>query len=412
MNPQQIFTEVLPNGLTLVVEAMPAVQSAAFTMLIPAGSIYDPVGENGAGAVLTDLLTRGAGDLDSRELSLTLDNLGLQRSESPGTSHISLSGATLAEKLPEVLRIYGEIVCNPALPEEQFEATREGALQYLYSLEDEPRQKIFSELRRRCLESPWGLPNEGTIESVQQLKYESVIQLYQKNFRPNGTILGIAGNVDFDEIKQVVVEVFGEWQPKEESSVTTGERGLKWDHLSHESTQTHIGIAYDSIPYHDPAYYEAWAAVSILSGGMSSRLFTEVREKRGLCYSIHASLSSLKDQARVLCYAGSTTERAQETLDVTIQEIQKLGEGISPEELERCKARAKSSLVMSQESSFSRSTSIARDWYHLGRITTLDEVRKKIDALTVPAVLDFVNAHPAEDFTILTIGPQELEKHS
>jgi predicted Zn-dependent peptidase len=146
---------------------------------------------------------------------------------------------------------------------------------------------------------------------------------------------------------------------------------------------------------------------------MSSRLFTEVREKRGLCYAISASLNSLKDQARVLCYAGTTTERAQETLDVTVRELEILGgtgHEIGEDELERCKARAKSSLVMQQESTISRSSSIARDWFHLGRVETLSEVRDKINALTVETITDYVHQHPARDFTILTIGPQALEE--
>jgi predicted Zn-dependent peptidase len=142
---------------------------------------------------------------------------------------------------------------------------------------------------------------------------------------------------------------------------------------------------------------------------MSARLFTEVREKRGLCYSVYATLSTLKHEARVLAYAGTTAERAQETLDVTLRELQRLGEGISEDELHRCKARAKSSLIMAQESTLSRSSSIASDWFHLGRVTTLAEVRDRIEALTVDTVLDYVHRYPAGDFTILTLGPERLQ---
>src|SRR5438094_5228820 len=99
-------------------------------------------------------------------------------------------------------------------------------------------------------------------------------------------------------------------------------------------------------------------------------------------------LNSLRDQGRVLCYAGTTVERAQETLDVTLAELARLGEGISEAELDRCKARAKSSLIMQQESSSSRASAIARDWYHLERVETLDEISAKIDALTVAALLE------------------------
>ena len=191
--------------------------------------------------------------------------------------------------------------------------------------------------------------------------------------------------------------------------MTPGGTGPKRTFIAHESTQTHIALAYDSVSYPDPDYYAAWAAVGILSGGMSARLFTEVRERRGLCYSVFASQTSLKHEGRVLCYAGTSNERAQETLDVTIQELKKLGDGIAEDELERCKARAKSSLVMAQESTSSRASSIGRDWFLLGRVTTLQEVRDRVEALTIPMILDYVHRKPARDFTVLTIGPKALD---
>lgn len=409
MPDQQIHTHTLPNGLTLILEPMAEVQSAAFSFLVPAGSNYDPAGREGAASVLVDWIMRGAGSRDSREITCALDNLGLQRSEGVGNSHLSFTGATLAENLPQALRIYADVLRRPHLPEDQFEAARTGVEQSLRAIEDEPRQKVMVELRRRCYEAPWGTPSEGTLEGIEAVTAADVRQLYERCAQPRDAVLGIAGQVDVPAMIDLVGELWGDWPAKPPAAYATGPRGPERDHIAHDSTQTQIGIAYDSVPYRDPDYYAAWAAVSVLSGGMSSRLFTEVREKRGLCYAVFASLNSLRDQGRVLCYAGTTVERAQETLDVTLRELVRLGEGISEGELERCQARAKSSLIMQQESSSSRASSIARDWYHLGRVTTLDEVRGKIEELTVPALLDHLRRHPAKDFTILTLGPKPLE---
>lgn len=411
MADQQIHTHAIANGLTLIIEPMADVQSAAFSLLVPAGSNYDPPEQAGAAAILCDWIMRGAGQRDSRQLSNELDNLGVQRNEGVGNSHISFTGATLAESLPAALRLYADIVQRPQLPVDQFEAARTGIEQSLRAIEDEPRQKVMVELRRRCYESPWGIPSEGTLEGVRNLSATVVKKHFERCAGPHDAILGIAGKVDAREATGLVEELFGDWTVKSPPAFVAGPRGPARDHIAHDSTQTQIGIAYDSVPYRDPGYYAAWAAVSVLSGGMSARLFTEVREKRGLCYSVYAMLNSLRDQGKVLCYAGTTVERAQETLDVTLQELVRLGKGISPDELDRCKARAKSSLIMQQESSSSRASSIARDWYHLGRVTTLDEVRDKIDALSVDALLEHLAAHPAKDFTILTLGPAPLEVH-
>jgi len=168
-------------------------------------------------------------------------------------------------------------------------------------------------------------------------------------------------------------------------------------------------VAYDSVAYRDPDYFEAWGAVGVLSGGMSSRLFTEVREKRGLCYTVYATQATLKDRGAVLCYSGTTAERAQETLDVMLGELKRLSAGIEQHELTRLKARIKSGLIMQQESSSSRSSSMARDWYLLGRVRTLDEVSKLVDGLSAESINAYLKQHPPGDFTIVTLGRNTLE---
>lgn len=409
MPEQIIHTHGLSNGLTIVIEPMSDVQSAAFCFLIPGGSAFDPAEEGGTAAVLTDWITRGAGDLDSRDLSNALENLGVQRNESTGLNHIAFTAATLGANIPAALSLYADILRRPQLPEEEFEGAIAGIEQSLRAIEDEPQRKLMIELRRRCYDAPWGLPTEGSLEELQRITAKSVRRHYERCLRPNGAILGVAGSVDVQEALDLVARLFGDWEIKSEPSMVTGRRGERIGHIDHDSTQTHIGIAYDAIEYAHPDYYKAWAAVGVLSGGMSARLFTEVRERRGLCYSVSASLNSLKHEGRVLCYAGTTVERAQETLDVTLRELQRLGDGIELHELDRCKARAKSSLIMQQESTTSRATSIARDWHFLQRVQTLDDIQREIDELTIDGVLDYVHQHPARDFTVLTIGPNPLK---
>src|SRR5208283_2865460 len=137
---------------------------------------------------------------------------------------------------------------------------------------------------------------------------------------------------------------------------------------------------------------------------MSSRLFTEVRERRGLCYSVYASYHTLRDRAGVFCFAGSTAGRAQETLDVTLAELRRLAGGIEPGELKRLKARIKTELIMQQESSFSRSASIAREWYHIDRARTLDELERIVDGLSCEGINDYLAKNPPREFTIVTVG--------
>ena len=195
MKTQTIETCQLSNGLTLVIEPMANVQSIAFSFLVPSGCIYDPEKGNGTAAVLSDLITRGAGERNSKELSIALDNLGIQHSESVGSQNIAFTGATLAENLQESLKVYADIILKPHLPESEFPATMMGLEQVLKAQEDEPRQKIMQELRKRCFDHPWGLSADGTLEDIPNITHETVLKHYQTCFRPNGSIIGIAGNI-------------------------------------------------------------------------------------------------------------------------------------------------------------------------------------------------------------------------
>jgi len=158
----------------------------------------------------------------------------------------------------------------------------------------------------------------------------------------------------------------------------------------------------------DKDYYNARVAVSVLSGGMSARLFTEVREKRGLCYAIGARYHSLKEAAGMMCYAGTTPQKAQETLDCVIGEFNRLGDGISEEEIARARVGLKSSLILQSESSSSRASAIGSDHYILGRVRGLDEIKDRIEQTTVDSVLEFLRNNKFKDFTVVTIGPKRV----
>jgi len=159
----------------------------------------------------------------------------------------------------------------------------------------------------------------------------------------------------------------------------------------------------------DEDYYNCRTAVSVLSGGMSARLFTEVREKRGLCYAIGARYHSLKEAAGIACYGGTTPDKAQETLDVITAEFDRLGDGMSAEELGRAKVGLKSSLILQSESSSSRAGSIASDYYVLGRVRSLDEIKERIEQTSVDSVVGFLQRNKFDDFTVVTIGPKEVK---
>lgn len=406
---QEVFQHTFPNGLTLLAERMEHVRSAALNFLVPAGCVYDPPEYRGIASVLSEFITRGAGQRDSRELTLALDNLGLDRDESVGSFHMRFWGATLARNLPAALEIYADILRRPHLPKDQVEAVKALALQDLQSLEDEPRQKVLIELRRRHFPPPLGQDRRGLREDLLRLKRRVLEEQYRRLFQPQGTILSVAGNIEWEPLRDQVERLFGDWRGGPAPVLELGAVPNLPNHLDKDTTQTQIGIAYPSVPIGHPDYYVALGAVNVLSGGSSARLFTEVREKRGLCYAVSASYQTFKDRAAVVCYAGTTNERAQETLDVTLQEVLRVQEGIEPQEVSRIQAGLKSSLIMQEESTSARASSLASDWYFLGRVRSLEEIQAAIESMTPENIVAHLRRCPPRDFTIVTLGPKPLQ---
>lgn len=406
--PQEVYQHTFANGLTLLAERMPHVRSATLNFLVPAGCIYDPPGRSGTATVLSDMITRGAGQRDSEQLMLALDNLGVDRSESVGSFHTRFWGGTLSRNLWAALEIYADILRRPHLPDGELDAVKALTLQDLRGLEDEPSSKVMVELRKHLHPAPLSNDHRGTPEGIEALTLDDVRRHHSTLFRPHGTILSVSGNVEWEALRDQVGRLFGDWEGSGERPLVLGPPPGKRAHLTKELEQTQIAVAYPSVPVGDPDYYAALGSVNVLSGGMGARLFTELREKEGLCYSVWASYQTLKDRAAVVCYAGSLNAQAQRSLDLLLHELRRLPQGVEPEEVERVRVGLKTSLIMQQESTSARALSLASDWYYLGRVRSFDEIQSAIEGLTPEAITAHLNARPPADFSIVTLGPQPL----
>ena len=406
---QHIFSTTLDNGLTILGECMPGVESVAVAFHVPAGSIHDPPGRCGLATLAGEMCLRGAGSRTNRGIVEALEGAGVQWGHAVSTTHTSFTGAMVARQFPAVLPVYADILRRPTLPAEEFDAAREMVLQNLAGIEDDPGHRTLAALRLLHLPAPWGRPTEGIAAEVEAATIGDVRRFVSARMHPADTIVAIAGRIEEDEAIRQIEAALGDWRGEPGPPVVEGPRGPHLRQVSHDSQQTHIALAWSLPPYRDDDSAVAGAAVAILGGGTSSRLFTEVRERRGLCYGVSAGYQTQRDFAAAICHAGTTAARAQETLDVILAEIDRLPGSIEADELERMKARVTSGLVMQQESTGARVGSMARQWYHLGRIRSLDEELARYDRLDVATIEAWLAARPPRDLTLVSLGPDPLE---
>ena len=409
MPSQKIHVHPLANGLTLVAEEMDWLESAAFALLLPAGCVHEKPEQAGLASLTCEMLQRGAGKRDSRQVIADLENLGADTSASVSVTHTTFGGSMPCESLPKVLGLYADVVRRPLLPEDQFEDAQLSCLQEVRAVEDDLGQRVMQELRRRYYGDPWGRSSQGRVETLEGLKHKDVKNYFTERMRPNRGILSIAGKIDWPQVRDLVENLFGDWRIGLDNQIveTAPERG--YHHIHHESSQTLVGLAIDGVSYANEDYFQLRGAIGALSDGMSSRLFTEVREKRGYVYSVYAMCNSLRDRGSVIAFAGTTPEHGQDTFDVTWGELQRMYAGVEQAELDRLKGRIKRSLIIQQESSPSRAGNIAMDWYYLQHIRTKEELQSLIDNLTVASINGWLEKHPPKNLTVVSLGPQPIK---
>ncbi len=408
---ERVDRHTLKNGMVILGEPMEAVQSVAFCFMLPCGAALLPAGCCGAANVIEDWVFRGAGARDSRQLSDALDGLGLHRSSGVGTSHLTFGAALESGNLAAALDLYGDIILRPHLDAEQFILSRQLAIDAVKGLDDDPRQKVMLKVHEQFYPPPLGRSTAGEIDQLSALAAEKAGKIAGRYFNISRTTFAVAGRYDFDSVCARLEKLFAAAPKGKSQSLRVGPHTPRYKHIPNEGAQVHIGLMTPTAKPGDKDYYNARLACSVLSGGMSARLFTEVREKRGLCYAVGASYHALKQAAGIACYAGTTPDKAQQTLDVVLGEFKRLADGISDDEIARAKVGLKSNLIMQSESSSSRAAGIASDYYLLGRVRTLDEIKEHIEMTSVDSVLGFLRANPPRraDFTVVTIGPREVK---
>lgn len=373
----------------------------------------DPEGAVGSSLIYSELVGRGAGDLSSRALSEAFDDAGIRHGEWVGMDRFGFSGSLLAGKLPKALELVSLMVQSPSLPEEEIENIQSVLLQDIAALNDNPARRAMVELNKRYYPAPFNRSSLGEAEGIRSTGRERMVELHQRVFGPEKAILSIAGKVNAQQVMKDVERLFGAWHGASMAIPDFGRVSPhEYVHIEVDSAQAQIVLASPSAKFGESGYYSGKIAVSLLGSSMFGRLFMELREKRGLCYSVYARHGANTAYGTVSAYVGTTPERAQESLDLLVGELCRLRGSVVDAELARAKTNMQAALVMGEESPGSRAASNATDWWLLGRVRTLKEINDAVSAVSVESVDAFLAAHPFTPCTILTLGRTPLDVSS
>lgn len=408
----RIVTRRLECGMPLIVEVMAGVRSAGLTWLVPAGTTLEPENRQGMGTMWAELLMRGAGALGSHEHADALDRLGVGRSADVGAHHMRVSATMLGDRAIEALPLIVDMVRRPRMDEASVEPARDLALQALESLKDDPQERAVLGARRRHFPAPFNRSTLGTEEGLKAITREELVSGWRELARPRGSILGIAGAVDPDALAKKLDELLKGWEGEGRTPAPGAAPVRGYAHESDKTNQVQVIAMFDGPPEAHPKSVVEKVVNSVLSGGMSGRLFTEVREKRGLCYSVSASYSGGKEFGSVLAYVGTTPERAQTSLDVLLAELERIGTpggAVTPEEFARAMIGMKSRVVFAGESTGARGAALAHDVHRRGNARSLEEIARELEAVTLEDVNGYLSGRTLGRATIQTLGPEALK---
>jgi predicted Zn-dependent peptidase len=385
-----VETHALPNGLRIITEHMPDLKSAALGLWINAGGRHERKEQNGIAHFLEHMAFKGTDTRSSQQIAEAIEDVGGYINAYTSRETTAYYARVLEENVGLALDVLSDIVLNPAFDPAEIEIERGVILQEIGQALDTPDDIIFDWLQEASFpDQPLGRPILGPAERVGAFLRDDLAGFVSERYAPSQIILSAAGAVDHDAIVRAAEGIFGHLEPRSSGDIAPAAFAGGEHRASKDLEQAHIALGFELPSYRDPLLYTGQIYASALGGGMSSRLFQEIREKRGLCYSIFAQAGAYADSGLLTVYAGTGGDQVGELLELTIDEMRRAADDLSEEEVARARAQMKAGLLMGLEGASSRAERLARLLAIWDRVPTLEETIERIDAVTTSGVRTF-----------------------
>jgi predicted Zn-dependent peptidase len=403
---EQVAITTLPSGLTVLTERMDRVETVSFGAYIGAGTRHETAAENGVAHFLEHMAFKGTATRSAVDIAEAIENVGGHINAYTSREQTAYYVKLLKEDLALGVDIIGDILCHSSFEPEELERERGVILQEIGQANDTPDDIVFDHFQSAAYPSqPMGRPVLGTEAIIRGLKRDALPGFMGQHYTPENMVVAACGNLEHDAVVDLVARHFADLpnasaQPPMPADYLGGEY-----RETRELDQAHIVLGFAAPGYGEPDYYPAMLLSTLLGGGMSSRLFQEIREKRGLVYSIYSFTAPAVDGGLFGIYAGTGESEAAELMPVTLEELAKVQHNISAAELNRARAQLKAGLLMSLESTGSRCEQVARQWQIFGRIIPASETVAKIEAVTEADIRAVAGKIFRTRPTLATLGP-------
>ena len=409
---------VLPGGLRVITEAMPGVRSATIGVWIGVGSRDETPTLSGASHFLEHVLFKGTASRSAMDISIELDTVGGEFNAFTAKEYTCFHARVLDQDLPLAVDVLGDMVTSSLINSEDVEAEREVILDEIAMHDDDPDDVVNNLYAEKAWgSSPLGRPIAGTVESIKTLTRAQITRYYRARYRPENMVIAIAGNVDHATAVRLVRKAFS--RANFLSDTTTRPLPVRRSARPRRAAtgevvarrpfeQVNLVLGVNGLVRTDDRRYALGVLNAALGGGTSSRLFQEVRERRGLAYAVYSFASHYADAGMFGVAVGCLPSKANEVLSVVREELRKLAEhGITADELERGKGQLRGGLVLSLEDSGSRMSRIAKAELLYDELPSLDEVIRRIDAVTIDEVQILATELFNQPETLAIAGPFE-----
>jgi predicted Zn-dependent peptidase len=406
---RNIRREVLPNGLTVITEEMKHIRSVSIGIWIKTGSRDEDLQWNGISHFIEHMVFKGTEHRSAEDIARQVDSIGGNMDAFTAKECVCFNVKVLDEHLPIAMDILSDLVLNPVFAVQDIGRERGVILEEIKMDEDNPDYLVHEIFTQNFWKDhPLGRPILGTKDTVRRFARDPVLDFYKQRFAPGNLIVCAAGNLKHDEFVELVARHFKHMKPAKNGFHTLPPKIVPHIIMRNKKAleQVQICVGVPSHPIAHERRHASYILSTLLGGGMSSRLFQNIRERQGLAYAIYSDLTPYRDTGCLSVYAGTSRASAERVVQSIVSEFQKLkSEPVPEEELRRAKDQLKGSLMLSLESSTARMSNLARQEMYFDRFYSLDELIEKIESVTIEQLTELaVGYFRTESIAVTVLG--------